>query len=405
LPDISHRARLSGHKVTLRLGVASVARLFFNTAVRIGYPFAPALSRGLGVPLTSITTILAAQQVTGLFGLLSGPLSDRVGRRRMMLIGSAMLAGGMLLGGALPVYWGVLLALFLAGLGKVVFDPAVQSYIGEWVPYEKRGRAIGLSEFSWAGSLLVGVPLVGLLISQVGWRSPFFFLGGAGLLCAAAVMIMFPRDPWQRQSVKIAAGLLEAWHCVSKESAALYVLTFSLLLSAANHTLFVVYGVWLQDAHGLSIVALGATSLFLGFGELAGEGLTASIADRLGLKRAVIAGSVALVLSYILLPALGDSLVGSLVGLFIVFLSFEFTVVTTMSLVTEILPSARATMLSGNLVASSLGRVIGVAIGGLVWLAGGLAANCLVAAVMADSAVVCLIWGLRGWRTAPQESH
>ena len=191
LIDSSLRARLSGHKVALRLGVAAGVRLFLNTAIRFGYPFAPALGRGLGIPLTSVTSILAAQQVTGLFGLVSGPLSDRVGRRRMMLAGSAMLAGGMLVGGAVGVYWGVLLALFLAGLGKICFDPAVQSYIGEWVPYEKRGRAVGLSEFAWAGSLLVGVPLVGLLISQVGWRAPFFLLGGVGLISFAAVSILF----------------------------------------------------------------------------------------------------------------------------------------------------------------------------------------------------------------------
>jgi MFS family permease len=77
-------------KVTLRIGAAAVARMFFNTAIRLGYPFAPALGQGLGVPLKSIASILAAQQLTGLFGLISGPLSDRVGRRRMMLAGLAM---------------------------------------------------------------------------------------------------------------------------------------------------------------------------------------------------------------------------------------------------------------------------------------------------------------------------
>jgi DHA1 family inner membrane transport protein len=404
LSDTTLRARLSGHKVTLRLGVASVARLFFNTALRLGYPFAPALSRGLGVPLTSITSMLAAQQMTGLFGLVSGPLSDRAGPRKMMLAGSAMLAGGMLVGGALGVYWGVLLALFLAGLGKVCFDPAVISYIGEWVPYENRGRAIGLSEFAWAGSLLVGVPLVGLLISQVGWRSPFFLLGGVGLLSAAAVMILFPRDPQQPQSVNIATGLWQSWRRVGGESVALFTLAFSLLVSASNQILFVVYGAWMEESFGLSIVALGTLTIVIGVAELLGEGLTASIADRMGLKRAVVTGSLVLVLGYLLLPVLGGGLAGAMVGLFIIFLCYEFTIVTTMSLVSEILPGARATVLSGNMVAASLGRVIGVAVGGFVWLAGGLAANCLVAAVVAGLAVVCLVLGLRGWRTAAQKT-
>jgi predicted MFS family arabinose efflux permease len=84
--------------------------------------------------------------------------------------------------------------------------------------------------------------------------------------------------------------------------------------------------------------------------------------------------------------------------LFITFVAFEFTIVTFMSVCTEILPGARATMVSGNLAANSLGRVLGAALGGLVWLAGGLTANGLVSAVMAALALGCLLWGLRGWR-------
>jgi predicted MFS family arabinose efflux permease len=404
LPATSLQTRPSPHKVTWRLGVAGVIRLFFNTAVRFAYPFASALGRGLGVPLTSITFLVAVGQTAGLFGLISGPLSDRAGRRRMMLAGCAMLAGGMLLGGVLSVYWAVLLALFLAGLGKVFFDPALQSYIGDWVPYEKRGRAIGLSEFAWAASLLVGVPLVALLISRLGWRSPFFLLGGAGLLGAAAVMIWFPRDPQQDHESNFAAGLWRGWRRVSQEPAALYVLAFGFLVAGANQILFVVYGVWLEDAYGLSIVALGVASLILGFAELAGEGLTASIADRLGLKRAVIAGTVALVLSYLLLPALRHTLVGAVAGLFIVFLTFEFAIVTTSSFVIEILPAARATMLSSLLAAESLGRIIGVVVGGLVWLAGGLVANALIATVIAGAALACLVWGLRDWHADPEKA-
>jgi DHA1 family inner membrane transport protein len=280
----------------------------------------------------------------------------------------------------------------------------LQSYIGDWVPYEKRGRAFGLSEFAWAGSLLVGVPLVALLISKLGWRSPFFLLGGAGLLSAAAVMIWFPRDPQQGAGSNFAAGLWRGWRRVGQEPTALYILGFGFLVGGANQILFVVYGVWLEDAYGLSIVALGATSLILGFAELAGEGLTASLADRLGLKRAVIAGTVALVLSYLLLPALGRTLVGAVAALFIVFLIFEFTVVTTSSFVIEILPGARATILSNLVAASSLGRMIGVVVGGLVWLEGGLVASALCATVIAGAGLACLVWGLRDWHADPERT-
>jgi predicted MFS family arabinose efflux permease len=84
--------------------------------------------------------------------------------------------------------------------------------------------------------------------------------------------------------------------------------------------------------------------------------------------------------------------------LFFVFLTFEFTIVTALSLFTEILPGARATMMSSNVAAMSIGRVIGASIGGLVWLAGGLPATGSVSAGICGLALACLVWGLRDWR-------
>jgi len=185
---------------------------------------------------------------------------------------------------------------------------------------------------------------------------------------------------------------------LSKERAVLGTLGFSLLVGAANDNLFVVYGIWLESAFGLSIVVLGAATTVIGLAELLGEGLTASIADRLGLKRAIAAGSILSALSYILLPLVGHTLPLALMGLFITFLTFEFTIVTAISLFTEILPHARATMMSSSVAAISIGRAIGALVGVPVWLAGGMWATGFVSAAGSGLALVLLVWGLRGWR-------
>ena len=387
-------------KLALQLGVATLARLFLNTARRFAYPFAPALSRGLGVPLTAVTSLLAANQVTGVLSPAFGPLSDRWGYRRMMLAGLAMLAAGMLAGGFLPVYSVVLLALFLAGLGKSIFDPALHAYVGQRVPYQRRGLAIGLVEFAWAGSSLVGIPLAGLLIDRLGWRSPFFALGSLGLLSAAVLAVLIPSDHRQPQDTEGTTSLRQAWRRLSRERAALGALGFGFLISAANDNLFVVYGAWLEESFGLNIVALGMATIVIGAAELLGEGLTASIADRLGLKRAVMASLALSALSYVLLPWVGRrTLPLAFAGLFFLFLTVEFSIVTGFSLFTEILPDARATMMSGIVATTSVGRMIGALAGGPVWLAGGLMATGLVSAAISGLALVSLAWGLRDWRT------
>ncbi len=386
------------NRLVLQLGVATLARFFLNTARRFAYPFAPALSRGLGVPLTAITSLIAVNQATGMLSPVFGPLGDRWGYRLMMLVGLSMLAVGMLAGGLLPVYGAVLLALFLAGLGKSIFDPALQAYVGERVPYQRRGLAIGMIEFAWAGSSLAGIPLAGLLIDQLGWRSPFLALGGLGLLNLAVLRALIPDDGHRERSAANPDGFRAAWRRLSRERAALGALGFGFLVAVANDNLFVVYGAWLETTFGLSVLALGAATTVIGAAELLGEGLTASLADRLGLKRAVLAGLALSGLSYVLLPLIGRTLPLALIGLFVTFLTFEFTIVTAFSLFTEILPDARATMMSSSLAASSMGRVVGALVGGSVWLAGGLLATGLVSAAISGLALVCLAWGLRRWR-------
>lgn len=378
-----------------QLGLITLVRLCVNTSRRFAYPFAAVLGRGLGVPLPAITSLIAANQITGLLGPLFGPLSDRWGYRTMMLVGLGLLAGGMLAGGLWPWYGVIALALFLAGLAKVIFDPALQAYIGERVPYARRGLAIGLTEFSWAGSTLIVVPLIGLLMERWGWRAPFFLLGGVGLSGLLVMRWLLPSEPRRTATERRGAGFREAWLTLRDSRAALGAVLFAFLVAMANDLLFVVYGPWLEQSFALSTVALGASTTVIGVAELVGEGTTAALADRLGLKRAVVGGGLLVAFSYLGLPLVGHTLLLALGGLFLIFLAFEFMMVSMISLLTELVPGARATMLAAALAAAGLGRVCGSLLGGPLWLAGGLWATGLLAAALSGLGVGCLAGGLR----------
>ena len=381
-----------------KIVAATLCRLVFNTARRFVYPFAPALSRGLGVPLTAITSIIAVNQSTAVLGMFFGPLADRLGYRLMMLAGLGLLVAGMFAGGFLPFYGVVLAALFLAGLGKNVFDIALQAYVGERVPFRRRGLVIGVLEFSWAGSTLLGIPLIGLLIEHLGWRAPFFVMGGLGLLGITALSILIQKDGKKPVRKQTAVGLWNAWRSLGQERAALGAICFAFFVSAANDNLFVVYGAWLEKSFSLRIVALGLVTSVIGVAELSGESLTAAISDWLGLKRAIAVGLVICGISYGVLPLLDQNLPLALCGLFFIFLTYEFTIVSALSLCTELLPGSRATMMSSFLAAAGTGRVVGALIGGPVWLTGGIQLTGLVSAAISSLGLLSLVWGLRGWR-------
>ena len=61
----------------------------------------------------------------------------------------------------------------------------------------------------------------------------------------------------------------------------------------------------------------------------------------------------------LLLPLIGSSETGALIGLFLFYITFEFTIVSIIPLVTEVMPSARATTLSFAGAGHSIGRAVG----------------------------------------------
>lgn len=381
-----------------RIITAIVCRVLMNTARRFAYPFAPMLSRGLGVSLTAVTSLIAVNQATALLGVFFGPLADRFGYRFMMLGGLGMLVLGMLSAGILPVFYVVMAALFLAGLGKSIFDPAIQAYVSSHVTYQHRGRAIGLLEISWAGSTLLGIPCMALLINWMGWRAPFYFLGLLGLAGMAALVLLIPKNNHSNFKQKEINAFRAAWPHLLANRSALGALGYSFCVSIANDNLFIVYGVWLERSFGIGVVLLGIGTGIIGLAELCGEGLTAVFSDRWGLKKSVVIGILFTIGNYLLIPWYGQSLSFALIGIFVVFLSFEFMVVTSLSLCTEILPQYRATMMSAFIAAGGLGRVLGAMIGVQVWLAGGIMATGFVSAVATLLAFLSLTLGLRGWR-------
>lgn len=378
--------------------MTTLCRLVLNTARRFAYPFAPALSRGLGVPLTAITSLIAVNQATAVLGLFFGPIADRLGYRLMMLSGMTLLVAGMFAAGLFPFYGVVLVALFLAGMGKSIFDPALQAYVSERVPFHRRGLVIGFLEFAWAGSTLLGIPLIALLIDRFGWRAPFFAMGGLGILGILMLRIIIEKGKQGPASTQRQPLFKGAWRQLLRERAALGALSYAFWISVANDNLFVVYGAWLEKQFGLSIVALGLGTSVIGIAELAGETLTATLADRLGLKRSVIGGMAACLICYGILPFLGQTLAMALAGLFIIFLTFEFTIVTSLSLFTELVPASRATMMASYFASAGIGRVVGALIGGPIWLVGGIYATALVSAAISGLALASLIWGLHRWQ-------
>ena len=388
----------SDSRFLLQVCIGTLCRLVFVTARRLIYPFAPSLSRNLGVSLESVTFIIAANQITAITGIFLGPIADRLGYRLMMLIGMFLLVVGMVTAGFWPIYVVILVGFFLAGLGRSLFDPALQAYVSERVPYNRRGLFISATEFSYAGATLIGIPLMAVVIDNWGWKPLFFVMGIAGLIGLLSVILLLDQEKKQDRKSDIFSAFKQTYRQLFTSRAALGMLGYSFFMTFASDNLFVVYGVWLESRFNMSIVYLWIGNIAIGVAELTRSGISALLGDRVGLKRAVIWGTITTILCYSLLPFLDQFLLSTLCGIFMLFLVFEFTFVIGISLSTEVLPAARATMMAGFYATTGIGRVTGAVIGMSVWKFGELTATVLMSTILTTLALVILLWGLKGKR-------
>jgi MFS transporter, DHA1 family, inner membrane transport protein len=168
---------------------------------------------------------------------------------------------------------------------------------------------------------------------------------------------MIPRtDPASLRATNESAKNFRA---VLTNIPALAGISIALWASAANELVNLIFGVWLEDSFGLKIAALAGASAVIGISELGGEGLVALTTDRLGKPRALVLGLTGNALAALLLPIVGTTAAGALVGLFLFYITFEYVMVSHIPLMTEVMPGLRATMLSFNVMGHSLGRMIG----------------------------------------------
>lgn len=334
----------------------TAARMVITTAFRMVYPLLPAFRDGLGVSLEAISQALAGRSLAAAAGPFFASLADSRGRKTGMLIGLALFVFGAGIVYFWPTFPGFVLALIFTGLGKYAFDPAMQAYLGDRVPYARRGLTLTFTELAWSGSFILGIPVMSWLIARNSWLAPFPFLGLLTILFIILFAILLPND--EAEEAKARPSFVANFRTVMASKMAMLGLSFTLLAAAANESVNVVFGVWMEASFALRLSALGAAAAVIGIAEIGGEGLVAGLVDRLGKRRAILIGLSLNSVAALVLPLIGRNQTGALIGLFLFYITFEFAFVSSIPLMTEVLPKARATVMALNITFASLGRAL-----------------------------------------------
>lgn len=335
------------------MGLSISARLLTDTVAQIFNPFLTIFAVGLGVDVVTLGRLLSLRLVTGVFTPIIGALADRHGYRRMMRLAILCVIAGLLLIGGSSSMVLLVSGMVVMGIGQAGFVPTLHAYLSARLPYNVRARGLGILEYSWALAGIVGLFVMGQLIAATDWRVPLFVLalglGGVwllfGLLPAAHIEqrvtdAPLPVDRSHRRRFTSFFDL--GIHSRSAYSA----IFADALLFFAGMQLMVVYGAWLNQEYGLGAAALGSVALLLGCFDLAASVSVSIFTDRLGKRRSVLLGTLGTLLGNALLPFLNLSLPLAIIAIALTRGSFEFGIVSQISLLSEQAPDQRGKVMS-----------------------------------------------------------
>ncbi|WP_433063250.1 MFS transporter [Dactylosporangium sp. CS-033363] len=170
--------------------------VFSYIAVTLGAVFFPEASAPAQL-LSTFATFAAAFLVRPLGGLFLGPLSDRIGRKRVLVLTVLMMAFGTFAVGLLPGYaqigvWApilLLVARLVQGFSTGGEYGSAMTFIAEHAPDRRRGFMGSWLEFGTLAGYVLGAALVTWLTAVLppedllawGWRVPFLVAGPLGL--------------------------------------------------------------------------------------------------------------------------------------------------------------------------------------------------------------------------------
>ncbi len=287
-------------------------------------PLLPAIKRDLQVPEEMLGTLIGAYALMlGVSALFAGYLSDRIGRRKILLFGSGFMAMALMAHGLAVDYMSLLILRLLTGISGGVLTGSCVAYIRDYFPYDRRGWANGVVITGGAFGQIAGIPTGILLADQFGFSSPFVILGVV-MACSFFLINQFVPQPFEvkgRRKLEkkgVLAGYGKLINQAFYRKAALgYVLMFF------SVTMYLVYfPTWIEQTKGAKAPDMALLFLIGGLATLFGGPIAGRLADRVGRVPVTMTTSLSMagamgVSLFFLLDVLWASFVFFLVMLFL----------------------------------------------------------------------------------------
>ena len=325
-------------------------RLVSNACYRFAPPFIAVIARGLDVTVAQLGVAFMIGEFASLLSPIIGRFIDRGNRLVSMMLGVSLITTGVLVLSVANNLIVFSVGMFMMSSAKVLFDTSLIVWVNDHVPYERRGRIVGIIETSWALSLFIGVAAMGLVTAVFSWRVGFLLgavaMAVSGVLIATGLPHHEAHPPAQtKQSGKIPPN-------------ALYIFVTAFLLMGASQCIGITFGPWFEDDLGFSSFGFIVIVVILGVFELAASIGSSRVTDLWGKELSTIRGVMVMAVAALLMT-LGYQFAPIAIPMLILYIAaFEFALVSMLPIAANLVPTAGGIGLGITMGAGTLGRAI-----------------------------------------------
>jgi predicted MFS family arabinose efflux permease len=360
LPRIVKRAPKSDYLVLFPLWLMVFSA---SSQVIIISPILPRIGEALMVPDEHLGWLITAYATfLSVFALIIGPISDRVGRRRVLLIGSASMTFALMLHGLADSFSSLLVVRSVAGAAGGMLSGGAVSYVGDYFPYERRGWANGWVMSGIAVGQIIGIPIGTLVADSMGFRAAFMLFAVTMGFATLLIALFVPQPDVERSTGRLTVvGSLRAyWQLLRRPVIVAATIVYFLMFFSLG--LYVIYlPTWIERA--LSVQGTAIASLFLvgGIANVISGPVAGRISDTIGRKPVIVASCVGLAIVMIATTHLIHSMGMAYIVFALAMAMVAMRVSPLQSLMTELVTADRRGALM--CLAVALGQ-FGIGIGG-----------------------------------------
>ncbi len=169
-------------------------------------PIVPLLVADLGISYARAGLLLTAFFLMySLFQLPAGLVADRIGKKRLLVLGLVGMAGSLGLASAAPTYEALVVAQALAGVAGSTYHPAGMSLVSDIESGATEGKAMGVFGFGGMAGVAAAPVTVGGVAALVDWRSALLVAAVGGLVVVAVFQVLFT-EPESASASEVGDG-------------------------------------------------------------------------------------------------------------------------------------------------------------------------------------------------------